>query len=154
MWDKFLAQGNSSGQNIEYLFCLTKRVEYNSCSSLFGLCITALLYFFKEFFAMKVINISKLNAKDVEHAETEIRNLKTLSHENLVRYVSDFRKDGGKKICIVMELCDCTLRKYQAEKECGLTEQEVDNLLLQISHGLKVRLFKSDAILNLPIIRN
>lgn len=53
------------------------------------------LVFFKDFFAMKVINISKLNAKDVEHAETEVRNLKTLSHQNLVRYVSDFRKVGS-----------------------------------------------------------
>ncbi|XP_052213423.1 serine/threonine-protein kinase Nek7-like [Dreissena polymorpha] len=91
----------------------------------------------KELYAIKVIDISTLDPKDVEHSEAEVRNLKALSHVNLVRYVADFREDCGRTICIVMELCDCTLRSYMKKQECKPNELEVNNLICQVSRGLQ-----------------
>ncbi|WAR25541.1 ZYG1-like protein [Mya arenaria] len=86
--------------------------------------------------AIKVVDISGLAERDVKHVDSEIKALRNLRHDNLVRYENDFQNDDGRKLCIVMELCDRNLREHVRSQK-GLLEMEGVSKLRQICQGIK-----------------
>lgn len=93
-------------------------------------------------FAIKKIDFTKANTKELEHLSREesiLRNLCNTKHENIVRYVTSFKTDSV--LYIVTELCaGGSLYDYLRQVKIGLEEHEFKTYLEQILNGVKVHL--------------
>lgn len=54
-------------------------------------------------YAMKVINISKMDKQSVENTVNEIRILSSIEHQNIVGYKECFLSSSNKEMNLVME---------------------------------------------------
>lgn len=92
-----------------------------------------------EIFAIKKIDFTKANTKELEHLSREesiLRNLCNTKHENIVRYVTSFKTDSV--LYIVTELCaEGSLYDYLRQVKIGLEEHEFKTYLEQILNGVK-----------------
>ena len=92
-------------------------------------------------YAMKRINISKLNDKEKENALNEIRILASLSHPNIIGYKEAFYDEPSKTINIVMEYADDgdidKKIKDNLKKRNFFTEDTIWGWIIQILEGLK-----------------
>lgn len=92
-----------------------------------------------EIFAIKKIDFTKANTKELEHLSREesiLRNLCNTKHENIVRYVTSFKTDSV--LYIVTELCaGGSLYDYLRQVKIGLEEHEFKTYLEQILNGVK-----------------
>lgn len=92
-----------------------------------------------EIFAIKKIDFTKANTKELEHLAREesiLRNLCNTKHENIVRYVSSFKTDSV--LYIVTELCaGGSLYDYLRRVKTGLEEHEFKIYLEQILNGVQ-----------------
>ena len=92
-------------------------------------------------YAMKRINISKLNDKEKENALNEIRILASLSHPNIIGYKEAFFDEPSKTINIVMEYADDgdidKKIKDNLKKRNFFTEDTIWGWIIQILEGLK-----------------
>lgn len=95
-----------------------------------------------QIFAIKKIDFTKANTKELEHLSREesiLRNLCNTKHENIVRYVTSFKTDSV--LYIVTELCaGGSLYDYLRQVKIGLEEHEFKTYLEQILNGVKVHL--------------
>ena len=57
-------------------------------------------------YAMKIVKISLLGAKERENALNEIRILYSLTHPNIIGYKEAFYDENSKTLYIVMEYAD------------------------------------------------
>eukprot|EP00105_Crassostrea_gigas_P034466 XP_019918614.1 PREDICTED: serine/threonine-protein kinase Nek3 [Crassostrea gigas] len=92
-----------------------------------------------EIVAIKKIDFTKANTKELEHLSREesiLRNLCNTKHENIVRYVTSFKTDSV--LYIVTELCaGGSLYDYLRQVKIGLEEHEFKTYLEQILNGVK-----------------
>lgn len=59
-----------------------------------------------EYCAIKEINISKMDSKQIQFTLNEIRILASVKHPNIVEYKNAFLENNNKTMCIVMELLE------------------------------------------------
>lgn len=92
-----------------------------------------------EIFAIKKIDFSKANTKELEYLSREesiLRHLCNTKHENIVRYVTSFKTES--LLYIVTELCaGGSLYDYLRQVKIGLEEHEFKIYLEQILNGVK-----------------
>ena len=92
-------------------------------------------------YAMKRINISKLDDKEKESALNEIRILASLSHPNIIGYKEAFFDEKSKTLNIVMEYADDgdidKKIKDNLKKRNLFTEETIWGWIIQILEGLK-----------------
>ena len=92
-------------------------------------------------YAMKRINISKLDDKEKESAWNEIRILASLSHPNIIGYKEAFFDEKSKTLNIVMEYADDgdidKKIKDNLKKRNLFTEETIWGWIIQILEGLK-----------------
>ena len=82
-------------------------------------------------FIVKEISLDKT---EIESAKNEIKILKEIHHDNVVKYVEDFTEPG--QILIVMEYCEGgDLRSYIKQQKQPLPEDQVMNWFKQIVSG-------------------
>jgi serine/threonine protein kinase len=102
-----------------------------------------------EFYVMKTVNMSQMDADERRKAEMESRILKKLSHPNIVSFqdVYKTKKNGVFTLHIVMEHCDDGELKYKIDelrerneksgKKEYFSETKVLNWFTQICLGVK-----------------
>lgn len=93
-------------------------------------------------YAIKVINIAKMDKKTIQSTLNEIRILSSVVHPNIVGYKEAFLEKNDTEMCIVMEyvgggdlagkIADCKKRKMH------LNEEVIWKYLIQTLIGLKV----------------
>ena len=92
-------------------------------------------------YAMKRINISKLDAKEKESALNEIRILASLTHPNIIGYKEAFFDENSKTLNIVMEYADDgdidKKIKDNLRKRNLFSEETIWSWIIQILEGLK-----------------
>ena len=92
-------------------------------------------------YAMKTVNISKLNNKEKQSALNEIRILASLSHPNIIGYKEAFFDEPTKTLNIVMEYADDgdieKKIKDNLRKRLKFTENTIWEWIIQILEGLK-----------------
>ena len=82
-------------------------------------------------FIVKEISLDKT---EIESAKNEIKILKQIHHDNVVKYVDDFTEPG--QILIVMEYCEGgDLGSYIKQQKQPLPEDQVKNWFKQIVSG-------------------
>ena len=82
-----------------------------------------------------VKEISGLNKREIESAQNEIKILKEVHHDNVVKYVDDFTEPD--KFLIVMEYCaGGDLGTYIKQQKQPLPEDQVMNWFKQIVSGI------------------
>ena len=95
----------------------------------------------KKTYAMKRINISKLNDHEKESALNEIRILASLSHPNIIGYKEAFYDEPSKTLNIVMEYADDgdidKKIKDNLKKRNFFSEETIWGWIIQILEGLK-----------------
>ena len=95
----------------------------------------------KKAYAMKRINISKLDEKEKESALNEIRILASLSHPNIIGYKEAFFDQKSRTLNIVMEYADDgdidKKIKDNLKKKNLFSEETIWGWIIQILEGLK-----------------
>ena len=95
----------------------------------------------RKIYAMKRINISKLDDKEKEGALNEIRILASLSHPNIIGYKEAFFDQNSKTLNIVMEYADDgdieKKIKDNLKKRNFFSEETIWGWVIQILEGLK-----------------
>ena len=87
----------------------------------------------REVFIVK--EVSGLNKREIESAQNEIKILKEVHHDNVVKYVDDFTEPD--KFLIVMEYCaGGDLGTYIKQQKQPLPEDQVMNWFKQIVSGI------------------
>ncbi len=92
-------------------------------------------------YAIKRVNISKMNNKDRENALNEIRVLASICHPNIVDYKEAFYDEESSTLNIVMEFVDegdlGNKIKNSKNLKTFIPENEVWSILIQMVAGLK-----------------
>ena len=95
----------------------------------------------RKIYAMKRINISKMDPKEKEGALNEIRILASLSHPNIIGYKEAFFDERSKTLNIVMEYADDgdidKKIKDNLKKRNYFAEETIWTWIIQILEGLK-----------------
>ena len=95
----------------------------------------------KKIYAMKRINISKMDQSEKESALNEIRILASLSHPNIIGYKEAFFDEMSKTLNIVMEFADDgdidKKIKDNLKKRNLFSEETIWSWIIQILEGLK-----------------
>ena len=95
----------------------------------------------KELVAIKTIQISQNDRKNIENTLTEIRILASLEHENIVSYKAAFL-EGSNKVCVVMEYVgggDLLAKVNKCKRmNAYLPEKQIWKYFIQLLRGLKV----------------
>ena len=95
----------------------------------------------RKIYAMKRINISKMDPKEKEGALNEIRILASLSHPNIIGYKEAFFDERSKTLNIVMEYADDgdidKKIKDNLKKRNYFSEETIWTWIIQILEGLK-----------------
>ncbi|CAM9944509.1 unnamed protein product, partial [Phaeothamnion confervicola] len=94
-----------------------------------------------EMFVMKVVKYTTLDAKVKVEAMREVNVLRSLRHPNIVAFQEGFRTDGGAKLCIVMEFCECGDLGQQIDRanknDVWLPSKRILDWFLQLCLALK-----------------
>ena len=92
-------------------------------------------------YAMKRVNIGKLNKKEKESALNEIRILGSLSHPNIIGYKEAFFDEHSNTLNIVMEYADEgdleQKIKYNLKKRLNFDESTIWGWIIQLLKGIK-----------------
>ncbi len=92
-------------------------------------------------YAMKIVKISLLGAKERENALNEIRILYSLTHPNIIGYKEAFYDDNAKTLNIVMEYADDgdleSKINYNKMNKLFFDESTIWKISIQILKGLK-----------------
>ena len=92
-------------------------------------------------YAMKRVNIGKLNKKEKESSLNEIRILASLSHPNIIGYKEAFFDEHSNTLNIVMEYAeegDLEQKiKYNLKKRLNFDESTIWGWIIQILKGIK-----------------
>lgn len=92
-------------------------------------------------YALKQVNIARLNEKERENALSEVRFLASIRHESVIGYRAAFVDEETKTLCIVMEYANDgdLLAKINDHKKKGLLigEEEIWAIFLQLLQGLQ-----------------
>ena len=92
-------------------------------------------------YAMKRVNIGKLNKKEKESALNEIRILGSLSHPNIIGYKEAFFDEYTNTLNIVMEYADEgdleQKIKYNLKKRLNFDESTIWGWIIQLLKGIK-----------------
>jgi NIMA (never in mitosis gene a)-related kinase len=92
-------------------------------------------------YALKQVNIAKLNEKERENALNEVRFLASIRHKNIIGYRAAFIDDQSKTLCIVMEFANDgdLLGKVHDMRRKGtfFSEQEIWRIFIQLALGLQ-----------------
>ena len=92
-------------------------------------------------YAMKRVNIGKLNKKEKESALNEIRILASLSHPNIIGYKEAFFDESSNTLNIVMEYAeegDLEQKiKYNLKKRLNFDESTLWGWIIQLLKGIK-----------------
>ena len=95
----------------------------------------------KKIYAMKRINIAKMDQSERESALNEIRILASLSHPNIIGYKEAFFDEKSKTLNIVMEFADDgdidKKIKDNVKKRNLFSEETIWSWIIQILEGLK-----------------
>ena len=95
----------------------------------------------RKIYAMKRINIAKMDPKEREGALNEIRILASLSHPNIIGYKEAFFDEGSKTLNIVMEYADDgdidKKIRENLKKRYLFSEETIWTWIIQILKGLK-----------------
>ena len=95
----------------------------------------------QKIYAMKTINIGKLDLKDRESSLNEIRILASLRHPNIIDYKEAFYDDNTKTLNIVMEYADDGDISHKIEenlkRRLRFEENTIWQWMIQILKGLK-----------------
>ena len=95
----------------------------------------------QKIYAMKTINIGKLDIKDRESSLNEIRILASLRHPNIIDYKEAFYDDNTKTLNIVMEYADDGDISHKIEenlkRRLRFEENTIWQWMIQILKGLK-----------------
>ena len=95
----------------------------------------------RKIYAMKRINISKMDIKEREGTLNEIRILASLSHPNIIGYKEAFFDENSKTLNIVMEYADDgdidKKIKDNLKKSNMFSEETLWSWIIQILEGLK-----------------
>ena len=95
----------------------------------------------RKIYAMKRINIAKMDPKEREGALNEIRILASLSHPNIIGYKEAFFDENSKTLNIVMEYADDgdidKKIKDNLKKRNLFSEETIWTWIIQILEGLK-----------------
>ena len=92
-------------------------------------------------YAMKRINISKLNDKEKEAALNEVRILASLSHPNIIGYKEAFYDENSRTLNIIMEYADDGDINHKIQenlkRRLQFEESQVWEWIIQLLKGLK-----------------
>ena len=111
--------------------------EINVISSgTFGKVIRARNKKTKEYRAIKLI--AKSNNFEIKNFENEVNIMKKMNSINSIVIYEQFNTD--KEYVIVMELCDCNLRKKLDETKFGLEVNQIKKILLQLNNTFRIML--------------
>ncbi len=101
----------------------------------FGFAVLVMSKRTKKQYIMKIIDISKMNQKEIEEALMEVRLLKVLRYPYVVTYRESFMEKMC--LCIVMDFCEGgdMFSKIARQKELGLLfpEQQIVSWLVQMA---------------------
>jgi NIMA (never in mitosis gene a)-related kinase len=91
-------------------------------------------------YALKQVNISKLNEKERENALNEVRFLASIKHTNIIGYRAAFVDEPSQTLCIVMEFANDgdLLGKVQELLKRGvyMSERQIWRVFIQLALGL------------------
>jgi NIMA (never in mitosis gene a)-related kinase len=92
-------------------------------------------------YAMKMVKISQLNAKEKENALNEVRILASVTHQNIIGYKQAFFDEDTRTLNIVMEYADDgdLESKIQShiKNKGNFPESQIWSILIQMIQGLK-----------------
>ena len=92
-------------------------------------------------YAMKIVKMGKLSAKEKENALNEVRILASVNHPNVIGYKEAFFEDSSNCLCLVMENADggdlLMLINNHKKANTNFTEKQVWHFFIQIIRGLK-----------------
>jgi NIMA (never in mitosis gene a)-related kinase len=92
-------------------------------------------------YAMKKVDLSKLNNKEKENSLNEVRILASITSPNVISYKDSFYDEKNSMLCIVMEFADNgdLEGKVNAniKARSNFKEHEIWNIVAQIAYGLK-----------------
>ncbi len=95
----------------------------------------------KKIYAMKSVNISKLDDKEKESALNEVRILASLNHPNIIGYKEAFYDNPSKSLNIIMEYADdgdiASKIKDNVKRRLRFDESQIWEWIIQILQGLK-----------------
>ncbi len=90
-----------------------------------------------EYRAAKIINKNEFKNKEFIN---EVSIMKKCTNNNSVKIYELF--DSEKEYAIIMELCDCNLKKYLDENPNGLTTKEIKKILTQLNNTFRIMVDK------------
>ncbi|OMJ67457.1 hypothetical protein SteCoe_35383 [Stentor coeruleus] len=92
-------------------------------------------------YALKKVQIQKLNEKEKENALDEIRILASVKHSNVISYKEAFFDKNDQCLCLIMEYAnsgDLSQKiKSNLKKGTKINEKTIWSIFIQITHGLK-----------------
>ncbi|CAD8113072.1 unnamed protein product [Paramecium primaurelia] len=94
-----------------------------------------------QYYAMKKVNISQQSLKERENALNEIRILASLDSPYIVEFKDAFIDQDGRILFVIMEYAsggDLNQILKQGKLEGGIKENEIWNILTQITLGVKI----------------
>ena len=95
----------------------------------------------KKIYAMKSINIGKLDKKEIEAALNEVRILASLSHPNIIGYKDAFYDENSRTLNIVMEYADDGDISHKIQdnlkRRLRFEESTIWEWIIQLLKGLK-----------------
>jgi NIMA (never in mitosis gene a)-related kinase len=94
------------------------------------------------FYALKKVDIRKMNKKSKQNALNEIRILASIDHPNIISYKQAFFDKNNETLCIVMEYADAgdllsNITKHKQTKTL-ISEKDLWDLLIKLARALKV----------------
>ena len=90
-----------------------------------------------EYRAAKIINKNEFKNKEFIN---EVSIMKKCTNNNSVKIYELF--DSEKEYAIIMELCDCNLKKYLDENPNGLKAKEIKKILTQLNNTFRIMVDK------------
>ena len=91
-------------------------------------------------YALKKVNIAKLQEKEIENALNEIRILASINHPNIVEYKEAFLEQDAQFLCIVMDYSDNgdLYEKIVQNKKSKtfFREEDIWRIFIQVVKGL------------------
>jgi len=95
----------------------------------------------EQIYALKRVNISKMNKKEVSDTLNEIRFLASLRHKNIVAYFESFLDKNDTELCIIMEYCGmgdlaAKIERYRKRRRY-IDERQIWQYLAQTCDALK-----------------
>lgn len=92
-------------------------------------------------YAIKKVQIQKLNEKEKENALDEIRILASVKHPNVISYKEAFFDKNDQCLCLIMEYANSgdlsqNIKSY-VKKRTKISEKNIWSIFVQITQGLK-----------------